>query len=149
MEERRAELIVVDASAFIAAFLPDEVEVKAIELLEDLQYGRAVAVVPALFYQEISNALLMAYRRKRIQRDRFLAYLRVIASLPILVDTAAATQGTTMLTVSQLAEQHTLTTYDASYLEVAMRRGLPLATLDAALAKVALGVGVASRLITA
>jgi predicted nucleic acid-binding protein len=149
VEERRAELIVVDASALIAAFLPDEVEAKATELLEDLQYGRAVAVVPALFYQEISNALLMAYRRKRIQRDRFLAYLRVIASLPILVDTAAATQGTTMLTVSQLAEQHTLTTYDASYLEVAMRRGLPLATLDAALAKVALGVGVASRLITA
>jgi predicted nucleic acid-binding protein len=149
VEERRAELIVVDASALIAAFLPDEVEAKATELLKDLQYGRAVAVVPALFYQEISNALLMAYRRKRIQRDRFLAYLRVIASLPILVDTAAATQGTTMLTVSQLAEQHTLTTYDASYLEVAMRRGLPLATLDAALAKVALGVGVASRLITA
>ena len=93
--------------------------------------------------------LLMAYRRKRIQRDRFLAYLRVIARLPILVDTAAATQGTTMLTVSQLAEQHTLTTYDASYLEVAMRRGLPLATLDAALAKVALDIGIASRLITA
>lgn len=148
MEERRAELIVVDASVLIAAFLPDEVEAKAIELLEDLQYGRAVAVVPSLFYQEISNALLMAYRRKRIQRDRFLAYLRVIASLPILVDTDAATQGTTMLTVSQLAEQHTLTTYDASYLEVAMRRGLPLATLDAALAKVALGVGVVSQLIT-
>lgn len=148
MEERRAELIVVDASVLIAAFLPDEVEAKAIELLEDLQYGRAVAVVPSLFYQEISNALLMAYRRKRIQRDRFLAYLRVIASLPILVDTDAATQGTTMLTVSRLAEQHTLTTYDASYLEVAMRRGLPLATLDAALAKVALSVGVVSQLIT-
>ena len=148
MEEHRAELIVVDASVLIAAFLPDEVEAKAIELLKDLQYGRAVAVVPSLFYQEISNALLMAYRRKRIQRDRFLAYLRVIASLPILVDTDAATQGTTMLTVSRLAEQHTLTTYDASYLEVAMRRGLPLATLDAALAKVALGVGVVSQLIT-
>lgn len=42
MEERRAELIVVDASVLIAAFLPDEVEAKAIELLEDLQYGRAV-----------------------------------------------------------------------------------------------------------
>ena len=149
MEERRAELIVVDASILIAAFLPDEVEAKATELLEDLRYGRAVAVVPALFYQEISNALLMAYRRKRIQRDHFLAYLQVIASLPILVDTTAATQGTTMLTVSRLAEQHTLTTYDASYLEVAMRRGLPLATLDVALAKVAISVGVASRLITA
>ena len=82
--------------------------------------------------------LLMAYRRKRIQRDRFLAYLRVIASLPILVDTTASTQGTTMPTVSRLAEQHTLTTYDASYLEVAMRRGLPLTTLDTALAKAAI-----------
>ena len=50
MEERRAELIVVDASVLIAGVLPDEVEAKATQLLEDLQYGCAVAVVPALFY---------------------------------------------------------------------------------------------------
>ena len=48
MEERRAELIVVDASVLIAGVLPDEVEAKATQLFEDLQYGRAVAVVPCL-----------------------------------------------------------------------------------------------------
>ncbi len=144
MEEPRAQLIVVDCSTLIAGFLPDEVEAEARQLLVELQDGRAAAVVPSLFYQEISNALLMAYRRNRIHRERFWEYLEVIARLPIIVDTAAATQGSTMLAVCELAEKYTLTTYDASYLELAMRRGLPLATLDAALAKVALGVGIAS-----
>ena len=139
-------MIVVDCSTLIAGFLPDEVEAEARQLLEALQYGRAVAVVPSLFYQEISNALLMAYRRNRIHRDRFWEYLEVIARLPIRVDTAAATQGTTMLAVCGLAEKYTLTTYDANYLELAMRLGLPLATLDAALAKVAVEVGVVSRI---
>ena len=60
-------MIVVDCSVLIAGLLPDEVERQAQLLLEDLQHGRTVAVVPSLFYQEISNALLMAYRRKRMK----------------------------------------------------------------------------------
>ena len=53
-------MIVVDCSVLIAGLLPDEVEMQAQLLLEDLQHRRTVAVVPSLFYQEISNALLMA-----------------------------------------------------------------------------------------
>ena len=82
-------MIVVDCSVLIAGLLPDEVEKQAQLLLEDLQHGRIVAVVPSLFYQEISNALLMAYRRKRIDRDVLQQYLDVITILPITVDTAA------------------------------------------------------------
>ena len=48
-------MIVVDCSVLIAGLLPDEVEKQAQLLLEDLQHGRIVAVVPSLFYQEISN----------------------------------------------------------------------------------------------
>ncbi|MDE0019316.1 MAG: type II toxin-antitoxin system VapC family toxin [Candidatus Poribacteria bacterium] len=141
-------MIVVDCSVLIAGLLPDEVEKQAQLLLEDLQYGRTVAVVPSLFYQEISNALLMAYRRKRINRDVLQQYLDVITILPITVDTAAATQGSTMKRVCELAEEHGLTTYDASYLELASRLDLPLATLDADLYNVAVEIGVAYPMTT-
>ena len=141
-------MIVVDCSVLIAGLLPDEVEMQAQLLLEDLQHGRIIAVVPSLFYQEISNALLMAYRRKRINRDVLQQYLDVITILPITVDTAAATQGSTMKTVFELAEKHGLTTYDASYLELAMRLDLSLVTLDADLYNVAVEIGVAYAMTT-
>lgn len=141
-------MIVVDCSVLIAGLLPDEVEMQAQLLLEDLQHGRTVAVVPSLFYQEISNALLMAYRRKRINRDVLQQYLDVITILPITVDTAAATQGSTMKRVCELAEKHGLTTYDASYLELASRLDLPLATLDVDLYNVAVEIGVAYPMTT-
>lgn len=141
-------MIVVDCSVLIAGLLPDEVERQAQLLLEDLQHGRTVAVVPSLFYQEISNALLMAYRRKRINMDVLQQYLDVITILPLTVDTAAATQGSTMKRVCELAEKHGLTTYDASYLELASRLDLPLATLDADLYNVAVEIGVAYPMTT-
>ena len=141
-------MIVVDCSVLIAGLLPDEAEMQAQSLLEDLQHGRTVAVVPSLFYQEISNALLMAYRRKRINRDVLQQYLDVITVLPITVDTAAATQGNTMKRVCELAEKHGLTTYDASYLELAMRVELSLATLDADLYNVAVEIGLAYPMTT-
>jgi len=71
LEEPRAQLIVVDCSTLIAGALPDEVEAETRQLLGELQDGRTAAVVPSLFYQEISNALLIAYRRNRIHRERF------------------------------------------------------------------------------
>ena len=141
-------MIVIDCSVLIAGLLPDEVDRQAQLLLEDLQHGRTVAVVPSLFYQEISNALLMAYRRKRINRDVLQQYLDVITILPVTVDTAAATQGSTMKRVCELAEEHGLTTYDASYLELAARLDLLLVTLDADLYNVAVEIGVAYPMTT-
>ena len=141
-------MIVVDCSVLIAGLLPDEVEMQAQLLLEDLQHRRTVAIVPSLFYQEISNALLMAYRRKRINRDVLQQYLDVITILPLTVDTAAATQGSTMKTVCELAEKHGLTTYDASYLELALRLDLSLATLDADLYNAAVETDVAYQMTT-
>lgn len=143
MEERRPQMIVVDCSVLIAGLLPDEFEEQAQLILEDLHRGITVAVVPALFYQEVSNVLLMAYRRMRINRDTLFQYLDVIAMLPIKIDTAAATQGNTMKVVCELAEEHGLTTYDASYLELAARLDLPLATLDTDLYETAVKMHVA------
>ena len=62
-------MMVVDCSVLIAGLLPDEVEVQAQVLLEDLQRGVSVVVVPSLFYQEVSNVLVLGfcpfYPRKR------------------------------------------------------------------------------------
>ena len=148
MEERRPQMIVVDCSVLIAGLLPDEIEEQAQLILTDLQRGATLAVVPSLFYQEISNALLMAYRRRRINRDILSQYLDVISILPIMVDTAAATQGHTMKVVCQLAEKHGLTTYDASYLELAIRLDLPLVTLDSDLYNAAVEVDIAYQMTT-
>lgn len=141
-------MMVVDCSVLIAGLLPDEIEVQAQALLEDLQHGVSVVVVPSLFYQEVSNVLLMAYRRKRISREVLSRYLDVVAMLPLRIDTAAATQSSTMKTVCELAEKHGLTTYDASYLELAIRLGLPLATLDSDLYNAAVEVDVAYQMTT-
>ena len=139
-------MIVVDCSVLIAGLLPDEIEEQAQALLEGLQRGAAVVVVPALFYQEITNVLLMAYRRKRISREVLSQYLDVVAMLPLRIDTAASTRSSTMKTVCELAEKYGLTTYDASYLELAIRLDLPLVTLDSDLYNAALEVGVAHQM---
>ena len=139
-------MIVVDCSVLIAGLLPDEIEEQAQALLEGLQRGAVVVVVPALFYQEISNVLLMAYRRKRISREVLSQYLDVVAMLPLRIDTAASTRSSTMKTVCELAEKYGLTTYDASYLEFAIRLDLPLVTLDSDLYNAALEVGVAHQM---
>lgn len=139
-------MIVIDCSVLIAGLLPDEVEERTRKILEDLQHGVIVAVVPSLFYQEISNALLMAYRRRRISREVLSQYLDVMAILPVTVDTAAATQGNTMKAVCELAEEYGLTTYDASYLELALRLDLPLMTLDTDLYEAAVEIGVAYQM---
>lgn len=141
-------MIVVDCSVLIAGLLPDEIEVQAQEILENLQHSVVLAIVPSLFYQEVSNALLMAYRRKRIDRETLSQYLDVIAMLPVTIDTAAATQGNTMKTVCELAEKHGLTTYDASYLELAMRLSLPFVTLDSDLHNAAVEENVAYQMTT-
>ena len=139
-------MMVVDCSVLIAGLLPDEIEVQAQALLKDLQHGAVVVIVPSLFYQEISNVLLMAYRRKRISREVLSQYLDVIAMLPLRIDTAATTQSSTMKTVCELAEKYGLTTYDASYLELAVRLDLPLVTLDSDLYNAAVEVGVAHQM---
>ena len=141
-------MIVVDCSVLIAGLLPDEIEGQAQGLLEDLQHGAAVVVVPSLFYQEVSNVLLMAYRRKRISKEVLSQYLDVVAGLPLRIDTAASTQSSTMKTVCELAEKHRLTTYDASYLELAMRLSLPLVTLDSDLHNAAVEENVAYQTTT-
>jgi predicted nucleic acid-binding protein len=95
----------------------------------------AGAVVPVLWPLEVLNALAMAERRRRVDRDTRHRLAGFMRDLPIRVDLESAAMAWT--DTATLAERHQLTLYDASYLEVARRLSLPLGTLDGALRKAA------------
>jgi predicted nucleic acid-binding protein len=125
--------IVVDASIVVAPVL-EESEPKADLLLA----RRDEWVVPALWWFELRNALVINERRRRITDERTALFLGNIARLPVAIDRLP--DETAVMT---LARQHRLTVYDAAYLELALRERLPLATLDASLAAAARQEGVA------
>lgn len=128
--------VVVDASVAAAWFLPDE----ATPFTEAALAASATSAVwvPALWLLEIGNLFISAQRRKRITASQRLELVQAAAALRLRVDR----EPVNMVTLDALAAQHGLTTYDASYLELAVRRSLPLATLDAALLKAMASAGV-------
>ena len=118
--------LVLDASTTLAWYFDDETTPETDAVLE--QVARAGAVVPSLWRLEVANAFQMALRRKRITRsyrDEALAQLR---DMPISIDPETDAQAWTA-TLS-LSERFSLTLYDATYLELAHRQNLPLATRD-------------------
>jgi predicted nucleic acid-binding protein len=90
------------------------------------------AVVPGLWWFEVRNILVVNERRKRISESDTAGFLRDLARLPIRVDRSPDES-----VVLRLARTHKVSVYDASYLELALRERLPLATLDADLAAAA------------
>lgn len=95
----------------------------------------AEAIVPNLWHLEAANVLLTATKRKAIELSELERFTVQLESLPIVVDTLTAHQvfGHTV----SLARAYRLSSYDAAYLELALREGLPLATLDKDLLKAA------------
>lgn len=122
--------LVLDASVTACWLLPDEEHATADNVKELLLTERAQ--VPSLWWFEIRNLLLIAERRNRIDRDWTATSLALLAAAPIDLDDNAEDAA-----LLDLARKHGLTCYDAAYLELALRRKLPLATLDAALAAAA------------
>ncbi|HEY6509091.1 MAG TPA: type II toxin-antitoxin system VapC family toxin [Vicinamibacterales bacterium] len=131
--------MVLDSSVALTWCFEDEQTPASLGLLERVVEGGAVA--PSVWPLEVLNALVMAERRKRVdaaQRHRLTDLLR---DLPIVLDDEAAAQAWSATV--QLAERHHLTVYDATYLELAQRSGLPLASLDHELRAAAVAAGVA------
>ena len=128
--------IVIDCSVLLAWSLAEEEDEAATEAIRrTLETG---AVVPQILWYELRNALLVNERRGRIAPQQLANTLTDIAALGIEVDDDH--DGTATFA---LARRHSLTVYDAAYLEVAFRRDLPLATLDRRLARAAAAEGVA------
>ena len=127
----------LDASVVVGWAFEDEGDAYADAALEVT--SERGAVVPALWEFEVVNALIVGERRKRIlpaDSERFLALLK---ALPIEVE---QTQSHSFTELGQLAREQSLTVYDAAYLAVAVRRGLPLATQDRKLGQAAYRSGI-------
>jgi|GraSoi2013_115cm_1033766.scaffolds.fasta_scaffold14591_3 predicted nucleic acid-binding protein len=120
---------VLDAS-IVVAWAFDEVNAVASETRERIR--REGAAAPTLWWFEVRNALVQGERRGRFSEFATARFLRDISRLAITIDRAPSEQG-----VLTLARRHRLTVYDASYLELAQREALPLATLDKELATAA------------
>lgn len=129
---------VMDASVVASLFLPDEASGRAAELIREATGEGLVA--PGLMQLEVMNILLMAKRRGRIDGQQFRVVIGAFDRLPITLQPVLSSEQ--KAETARLAEQHGLTAYDAAYLELAMRMGMPLATLDEALAKAAGAEGV-------
>ena len=130
--------LVLDASVALSWCFEDEGGEYALQVLDSLRTDEAV--VPTLWTLEVSNGLMVAERRGRIGAATATRFTRLLLSLPIAVDPAERDRA--FGEIRHLARTHGLTSYDAAYLEVSVRLGVPLATLDAALASAAETEGV-------
>lgn len=131
---------VLDCSVTMAWCFEDETNKYTEAVLDRLSDGEGL--VPALWSLEMANVLLVGERRKRLNKAQSLRFAMLINDLPIYVDERTAERA--LGEILSLAREHSLSSYDAAYLELAIREGLPLATQDAALKKAArkCGVGV-------
>jgi predicted nucleic acid-binding protein len=126
---------VLDVSVTVVWGLEDEDDAIA-----DLAWGRlteGLAHVSAVWWFEVRNVLMINERRQRISEHDTAVFLRSLAAMEIETDYAPLESVTL-----SLARLHRLTVYGASYLELALRRRLPLATLDRKLAAAARSEGV-------
>jgi predicted nucleic acid-binding protein len=130
--------VVIDASAALSWCYVDEKTPESSRLLEFVNLNGAV--VPNLWHLEVANALLVGEIRERLTYATLTGLLDYFDQLPITVD--HATSELAWKDILSIARNQKLTTYDASYVELAMRLNLPLATNDQAMIKAASAIGV-------
>jgi predicted nucleic acid-binding protein len=130
--------LVLDSSATLARVFPEERTDAILDLF--LLIANLGAVVPELWRIEVANTLNVGIRRGRVNKTHRKDILADLESLPISVD--AETRMYTWSRTLELADRHNLTVYDATYLELALRLSLPLATLDDELRQAAQQEGV-------
>lgn len=134
---------VLDCSTTMAWCFEDESTPYTEKILSCFSKG-FMARVPPLWVLEISNVLLMAERKKRIQTLQSNNFKNSLNSLPITIDDTSTKR--VFDTVFSLARELKLTSYDACYLELALREKLPLITLDKALIQAAKTINIATNI---
>jgi predicted nucleic acid-binding protein len=125
---------VIDSSIGIAWVHADQATVETNMLLAEVTAGRVV-VVPLLWFAEMANGLLALQRRKKITAAERKTGLTMLEKLSLEVDEESAMAA--FHKTSELAERYGLTVYDATYLEVALRRKAGVRTRDEALREAA------------
>jgi predicted nucleic acid-binding protein len=126
---------VVDSSVTACWAFSDESNADAILALQRIRGEQAL--VPSLWWFEMRNVLMVNERRGRLTEWSTATFLRKLARLPITIEPLPDSSA-----VIALSRAHRLTVYDASYLELAQRQGIPLATLDSDLIRAARAEGV-------
>lgn len=129
---------VLDASIALSWCFVDEATPMTSSLLTKLESEKAY--VPQIWTLEMGNILVSAERKKRITFAKISEFLSLLEDLDVQVDYETSSRG--FREILALAHSEKLTTYDASYLELAMRLGLPLATKDLELKESAERLGV-------
>ena len=117
---------VLDCSITLAWCFEDETSDYSEQILSSL--SRAKAWVPALWTVEIANALIVAERKKRISHVKAIAFKQQLDLVPIKIDDYLLTKPIEL--ILDIAKETGLTAYDATYLELALRKNLPISTLD-------------------
>jgi predicted nucleic acid-binding protein len=130
---------VADASVAIAWVHPAQATPETDAMLDRIAAGDSL-VVPALWPLEVANALTILRSRRKLTPDDARTVFEIIRELPTVIDHEAA--GIAFTRLADLARQHDLTVYDATYIELATRRQLPLASNDAKMKKAAIRSGV-------
>jgi predicted nucleic acid-binding protein len=132
---------VLDAQTALAWHFEDEFTAQTADLLRGFAGGN-VAFVPTIFAYEVANILTTNERKKtpRTNVAKSTAFLEALADLPIETDEESG-RRTADRTI-ELARAHGLSVYDAAYLELALRKGMPLATRDPLLVPAAKKTGV-------
>ena len=131
---------VLDALVALAWCFHDEATPAGTALLDRLGLDET-AEVPAIWALEVANILVMAEKRKRLDAAAVAEFVALLETLDIRADDAPPSRA--FGEILALARREGLSSYDAAYLDLAMRRGLPLATRDKALAQAARRAGVA------
>jgi len=121
-----SEHFVIDTSVVMTWCFKDETSKYADAILDSLEVS--IAVVPSIWPLEVGNVLLVAERKKRLGEADSTRFIALIAELPIMIEQEPPERM--MKEILALAREHKLSTYDALYLDLAMRKGLPIATLN-------------------
>ncbi len=123
--------IIADISVVLSWLFEEEQTKDALEVLRRIEKDEML--VPPLWWSELENGILMGERRGRKSPVETAAFLKLVRSLTIHTDDAPPHRVSD--DILQIGRDHQLTAYDATYVELAVRQGVPLATFDVAIRK--------------
>lgn len=133
---------VLDCSIVVSWCLEDENNSYSSDILGMFSTSDIVeAIVPSIWPIELANVLLVSERRNRISKADSNRFLKLLADMPIIIDDISSAE--VLHDILSLGRELNLSSYDATYLELAIRMGLPIATLDKRLQQAATDFGVA------
>ncbi|WP_207216347.1 type II toxin-antitoxin system VapC family toxin [Candidatus Finniella inopinata] len=112
----------IDCSFFMASLLPDENNTP-------FDFSAYSVYVPAIFFLECLNVLGSALKKQRLTSDQYEACVSTFKDIPFVIDYFSSTPQA-LFQISRLSADHHLTSYDASYLELALRLKAPMGTFD-------------------